>query len=148
MSLQTAMLTSATAARSLASAAVPGQEEAIRVVLGMLREHGMDVVFVGQYTEGTRRFRVVETLGHGHGPAAALATMDGAHRVEGRPLLECAVVLRDGRVLGKLCCVSTVTDGASTERDLRWLRQGALLVARLLDNEQVLRELSAQSLNH
>lgn len=148
MPLHTAMLTSAATTRQPASAsAVPGQEEAIRVVLAMLREHGMDVVFVGQYTEGTRRFRVVETLGHGHGPAAALATMDRTN-VEGRRLLECDVVLRDGRVLGKLGCVSAVTDAASTDRDSRWLRQGALLVARLLDNEQVLRELSAQSLNH
>ena len=42
------MLNSAAAARFLkSSTSVPGQEEAIRVVLAMLREHGMDAVFVG-----------------------------------------------------------------------------------------------------
>ncbi|TFZ00957.1 hypothetical protein EZ313_21230 [Ramlibacter henchirensis] len=145
MSLSNAMLISSAASRSHSSpTSVPGQEEAIRVVLGMLREHGMDVVFVGQFTEGSRRFRVVETIAHGLAAAAATGVDAG----DGRSLLESTVVLRDGRVLGKLCCVSAVTDPATSERDLRWLRQGALLVARLLDNEQVLRELSAQSLNH
>jgi hypothetical protein len=140
------MLNSAAAARFLkSSTSVPGQEEAIRVVLAMLREHGMDAVFVGQFTEGQRRFRVVETLGHG--PAAA-AVATGLQAGEGHSLLEAAVVLRNGRVLGKFCCVSAVTDDSSTERDQRWLRQGARLMARLVDNEQVLRDLSAQSLNH
>ena len=140
------MLNSAAAARFLkSSTSVPGQEEAIRVVLAMLREHGMDAVFVGQFTEGERRFRVVETLGHG--PAAA-AVATGFQGGDSHSLLEAAVVLRDGRVLGKFCCVSTVTDVAATERDQRWLRHGARLVARLLDNEQVLRDLSAQTLNH
>lgn len=140
------MLTSTATRRQLAaSASLPGQEEAIRVVLAMLREHGMDVVFVGQFTEGSRRFRVVDTLAHGR--AAALAA-SGHVEAEGHSLLEAAVVLRDGRVLGKLCCVSPVGDASGSARDLRWLRQGALLAARLLDNEQVLRELSAQALNH
>jgi hypothetical protein len=138
------MLTPATTAAALPNAPLPGQEEAIRVVLAMLREHGMDVVFVGQFTEGSRRFRVVEALGHG--PSAALAT--GRETGEGRSLLEAAIVLRDGRVLGKLCCASTPNNGHPPDREIRWLRQGALLAARLLDNEQVLRELSAQSLNH
>ena len=140
------MLNSAAATRfPKSTATVPGQEEAIRVVLAMLREHGMDAVFVGQFTEGKRRFRVVETLGHG--PAAA-AVATGLQTGEGRTLLEAAVVLRNGRVLGKLCCVSTVNDAAANDRDQRWLRQGARLMARLVDNEQVLRDLSAQSLNH
>lgn len=140
-----AMLNSAAATRLPPSpASLPGQEEAIRVVLAMLREHGMDAVFVGQFTEGQRRFRVVETLGHG--PAAAAVA--GAQAGEGRSLLEAAVVLRNGRVLGKFCCVSTLTDRAGAERDERWLRHGAQLVARLLDNQQVLRDLSAQALNH
>ena len=146
ISLFTAMLNSAAARRRpSSSASLPGQEEAIRVVLAMLREHGMDAVFVGQFTEGQRRFRVGETLGHG--PAAA-AVATGQQAGEGRSLLEAAVVLRDGRVLGKFCCVSMVTDDAATDRDQRWLSQGARLVARLVDNEQVLRDLSAQSLNH
>lgn len=121
-----------------------GQEEAIRVVLAMLREHGMDVVFVGQFTEGSRRFRVVEALSHG--PAAALAT--GHEREDGRRLLEEPVMLRDGRVHGKLCCATPASDPVASDRDLRWLRHGARLAARLLDHEQVLRELSAQSLSH
>ena len=53
---------------------------------------------------------------------------------------------RDGSVHGMLCCTSA--DEATAERDLRWLRHGARLAARLLDQEQVLRELSAQLLNH
>ena len=43
--------------------------EAIRIVLEVLRERGMDVVFVGQYTDGERRFRVVEALSHGRAAA-------------------------------------------------------------------------------
>lgn len=109
----------------------------------MLRDHGMDVVFVGHYTEGSRRFRVVEALEHG--PAAALATGLGAEGAAGR-LLEAPVLKRDGSVHGMLCCTSA--DEATAERDRRWLRHGARLAARLLDQEQVLRELSAQSLNH
>jgi hypothetical protein len=135
------MLTPATRPRSHPSDASSTGHEVIKVVLAMLHEHGMDVVFVGQIHEGTRRFRVVEALSHG--PAAALATAG-----DGRSLLEAPVVLQDGRVHGKLCCVSTRADAASSERDLRWLRQGARLAARLLDHEQVLRELSAQSLSH
>lgn len=118
-----------------------GQQEVIRVVLSMLQEHGMDVVFVGGYTEGARRFRVVETLGHG--PAAAIATS-----AKVGSLLEEPIVLRDGQVLGRLCCCQAAATAAAAERDQRWLRHGARLAARLLDNEQVLRELSAQSLDH
>ncbi|TFZ08174.1 hypothetical protein [Ramlibacter humi] len=117
-----------------------GQQEVIRVVLSMLQEHGMDVVFVGAYTEGSRRFRIVETMSHG--PAAAIAT--GA---QGGSLVEEPIVLRDGQVLGRLCCCQASANAAAAERDQRWLRHGARLAARLLDNEQVLRELSAQSLD-
>lgn len=123
--------------------AVMSRQDVIREVLAMLREHGMDVVFVGHYTEGTRRFRVVEALHHGR--AAAIATGIAADSSAGR-LLEAPVLRRDGSVHGMLCCTSA--DEATAERDLRWLRHGARLAARLLDQEQVLRELSAQSLNH
>lgn len=112
----------------------------------MLREHGMDVAFVGHYSEGARRFRVVETLGHG--PAAAWVTAGAEGAGDAGKLLEAPVVLRDGRLHGTLCCVSTASDESAADRELRWLRQGARLVARLLDNQQVLRELSAQSLSH
>jgi GAF domain-containing protein len=129
-----------------ARAAVAPDAEAIRIVLELLRERGMDVVFVGQYTDGERRFRVVEALSHGR--AAAMATgrpVDGnGHGV----LLDTPVVLRDGRVHGMLCCYSAGSDPATTDRDLRSLRHGARLAARLLDNEQVLRELSRQSFSH
>ncbi|WP_332815204.1 hypothetical protein [Ramlibacter sp.] len=132
---------------SHAAAATQGsamsRQDVIRQVLAMLREHGMDVVFVGHYTEGSRRFRVVEALHHG--PAAALATGRPAEGATAR-LLEAPVLMRDGSVHGMLCCTSA--DEATAERDLRWLRHGARLAARLLDQEQVLRELSAQSLNH
>ena len=139
------MLYRDTPAHPMSSSSRP-REEAVKVVLAMLHEHGMDVVFVGQYTEGTRRFRVVETLGHG--PAAALATAGQDEAPAAGQLLEAPVVLRDGRYHGMLCCVSAPPDAASAERDLRWLRQGARLIARLIDNEQVLRELSAQSFSH
>ncbi|WBY02137.1 hypothetical protein PE066_00945 [Ramlibacter tataouinensis] len=125
-----------------ASAAM-SRPDAIREVLAMLREHGMDVVFVGHYTDGSRRFRVVEALEHG--PAAALATGVACEAAAGR-LLEAPVLKRDGSVHGMLCCTSA--DEATAERDLRWLRHGARLAARLLDQEQVLRKLSAQSLSH
>lgn len=140
------MLTPATPSRPLLSGSTAPQAEAVRVVLAMLREHGMDVVFVGHYTEGSRRFRVVETLGHG--PAAARVTAGAEAAAAAGQLLEAPVVLRDGRLHGTLCCVSIPADASAAERDLRWLRQGARLVARLLDNEQVLRELSAQALSH
>lgn len=120
------------------------RQDAIREVLAMLREHGMDVVFVGHYTEGSRRFRVVEALEHG--PAAAIVTAQGDGDPAAGRLLEAPVVLRDGRLHGMLCCTSR--DAATAERDLRWLRHGARLATRLLDHEQVMRELSAQALNH
>jgi len=117
--------------------------EAIRIVLQLLRERGMDVVFVGQYTDGERRFRVVEALSHGR--AAALAT--GGSREgssTGGVLLDAPVVLRDGRLHGMLCCYSPGTDPVITDRHLRSLRHCARLAARLLDNEQVLRDLSRE----
>ena len=130
------------------SAAVPpralvarasGTERAIRVVLALLREQlGMDVVFVRQYTDGGRRFRVVEALSHGR--AAALATGQDTAEETG-VLLEAPVVLPGGRVQGTLCCFSPGAQASETERDLRSLRHGARLAARLLDNEEVLREL-------
>lgn len=123
--------------------AVMSRQDVIREVLAMLREHGMDVVFVGHYTEGSRRFRVVEALHHGR--AAAIATGIAPDSSAGR-LLEAPVLRRDGSVHGMLCCTSA--DEVTAERDLRWLRHGARLAARLLDQEQVLRELSAQLLNH
>lgn len=120
------------------------EAEAIRIVLELLRDRGMDVVFVGQYTDGDRRFRVVEALSHGRAAALVTGRPAGNGAVEGL-LLDTPVVLRDGRVHGMLCCFSTGGDTATTDRDLRSLRHGARLAARLLDNEQVLRELSRQA---
>ena len=139
-----AMLSSALASSPPAHpAATRPEAEAIRIVLELLRERGMDVVFVGQYTDGERRFRVVEALSHGR--AAAMATAGtGAATPEG-VLLDATIVLRDGRVHGMLCCYSPGSDATRTERDLRALRHGARLAARLLDNEQVLRELQRQA---
>jgi GAF domain-containing protein len=128
-----------------ASAAAQQAEQVIQMVLRMLGEHRMDVVFVGQFSDGPRRFRVVETLSHGRAAAAATGQPHG----EGPgTLLEMPVVLRDNRVHGMLCCFSTGAEPASTERDLRLLRHGARLIARLLDNEEVLRQLAEQSLSH
>ena len=120
--------------------------EAIRIVLQLLRERGMDVVFVGQYTDGERRFRVVEALSHGR--AAAMATGAVGISGSGGLLLDAPVVLRDGRLHGMLCCFSPGSDPVATDRDLRALRHCARLAARLLDNEQVLRELSRERYEH
>jgi hypothetical protein len=118
-------------------------ERVVKVVLALLHERGMDVVFVGHYMDGERRFRVVEALRHGR--AAALATGREDASASAGVLLETPVVFRDGRVHGKLCCFCPGQDAAATERDLRTLRYGARLAARLLDNEQVLRELVQQA---
>ena len=124
----------------------PRADQAIQVVLGMLRERlGMDVVFVRHFNEGARRFRVVEALSHG--PAAAMATGQATAQQDG-VLLEAPVVLHDGRMHGCLCGFSTDTAPESVERHLRLLRHGARFAARLLDNEEVLRELGRQSLSH
>ena len=119
--------------------------EIVRIVLGMLSDHGMDVVFVGDFNDGPRRFRVVEALSHGR--AAALATGQADRDQPAGALLQVPVMLHDGRVFGMLCCFSDATEATARERDLRTLRHGARLTARLLDNEQVLRQL-AQSIRH
>lgn len=120
---------------------------AVAVVLRLLREHmGMDVAFCAQFTDGQRQFRVVEA--EVHGAAAAIAAGQGAGQANGVPL-DTPIVLRNGRVYGRLCCFSRGSDPAVSERDLRSLRYGARLAARLLDNQQVLRELQrTASLQH
>jgi hypothetical protein len=126
---------------------LPRSEQAIQVVLRLLREQlGMDVVHVGQYSDGERRFRVVEALHHGQ--AAALATAPGQRGPAAGELLEAPITLPDGRVEGMLCCHSPGDDPAQAERHLRLLRHGARLAARLLDNEEVLRELARQVPSH
>jgi hypothetical protein len=101
-------------------------------------EMGMDVAFCAHFTDGQRQFRVVEA--EVHGAAAAIAAGQGAGQAAGVPL-DTPIVLRNGRVYGRLCCFSRGGDAAVAERDLRSLRYGARLAARLLDNQQVLREL-------
>lgn len=124
----------------------PKADHAIQVVLGMLRERlGMDVVYVRHFSEGARRFRVVEALSHG--PAAARAIGQATGDAEG-VLLEAQVVLHDGRVHGSLCGFTADTSPAVVERQLRSLQHGARLASRLLDNEEVLSELARQALSH
>jgi hypothetical protein len=124
----------------------PKADRAIQVVLGMLRERlGMDVVFVRHFNEGERRFRIVEALSHG--PAAAMAIGQQSRTAEGM-LLEQPVVLPNGRVHGCLCGFTADTTTAIVERQMRLLRHGARLAARLLDNEEVMRELGRQALSH
>jgi hypothetical protein len=137
--------------RALAPATKPGRsprtEQAIQVVLKLLREQlGMDVVHVGHYREGERRFRVVEALQHG--PAAALATSRptgaappaapdrDAHQAARRQRARLAVLLEPGRRSGR---------GRAAPAPAA---HGARLAARLLDNEQVLRELARQAHSH
>ena len=62
--------------------------------------------------------------------------------------LSCPIVLRNGRVYGQLCCLSQADTEAGVQRDLRSLRYSARLAARLLDNLQILRELSRKSIPH
>src|SRR3954469_22664429 len=104
------MLTAELTPQPVARLVPPAQQEVVRVVLTMLQEHGMDVVFVGAYSEGTRRFRVVEAVQHG--PAAAIAT-----GTQGGTLIEEPIVLRNGQVLGRLCCCKAAADAAGAERD-------------------------------
>lgn len=124
----------------------PKADRAIQVVLGMLRERlGMDVVFVRHFNDGQRRFRIVEALSHG--PAAAMAIGQLKSTPEGL-LLEQPVVLPDGRVHGCLCGFTTDTTPMVVDRHIRLLRHGARFAARLLDNEEVMRELGRQALSH
>ncbi len=108
---------------SPATGPAPGDtEDVVTLVLQMLRERmEMDVVFV------TR----------------------GAELPAGRAEvpLSIPIVLRDGRIHGLLCCYSPAS-GSVAERDLRSLRYSARLAARLLDNLQILRDLSRQSVRH
>ncbi len=145
------MLQAASRFRLSQSGATPGRsprtEQAIQVVLRLLREQlGMDVVHVGHYSEGDRRFRVVEALQHG--PAAALATASDRRTAAGGTLIETPIQLPDGRIHGMLCCWCPGDDPGQAERHLRLLRHGARLAARLLHNEQVLRELDRQARSH
>jgi hypothetical protein len=124
----------------------PKADRAIQVVLAMLRERlGMDVVFVRHFNDGERRFRVVEALSHGH--AAAMAIGQVKSTSEGM-LMEEPVVLPDGRVHGCLCGFTADTSPVVVDRQARMLRHGARFAARLLDNEEVLRELGRQALSH
>jgi hypothetical protein len=124
----------------------PKADRAVQVVLEMLHERlGMDVVFVRHFNDGERRFRIVEALSHG--PAAALAIGQATTTPEGM-LLEQPVVLPDGRVHGCLCGFTADTSAAVVERQMRLLRHGARFAARLLDNEEVMRELGRQALSH
>jgi hypothetical protein len=144
------MLQAASRRRTAASTAAvrsPRTEHSIQIVLKLLREQlGMDVVHVGHDWEGDKRFRVVEALQHS--PAAALATAPDRRGATGGTLVETPIQLPDGSVHGMLCCWSPGEDPVETERHLRLLRHGARLAARLLDNEQVLRELSRQAHSH
>jgi hypothetical protein len=63
-------------------------------------------------------------------------------------LLEQPVVLPDGRVHGSLCGFTADTSPPVVDRHLRLLRHGARFAARLLDNEEVMRELGRQALSH
>jgi hypothetical protein len=134
---------------SRASGARPfaGEVDAtVKMVLRLLREHmDMDVAFVAHFTEGNRQFRVVES--EVHGAAAALAAGQGTGQAAG-VALDTPILLRDGRMYGRLCCFSRGNDPAVADRDLRSLRYAAQLAARLLDNQQVLRELHRGSVQH
>lgn len=131
----------------------------VREALGILRARlKMDVVFVSQFNDGRRTFRVVDSNPHNTrvvaGQSDPLEESWCHHVVEGRmpqlvkdagPLIQSGaipdpgvpigthigtpVVLKNGAVFGTLCCFShDVKDGVS-EMDLRRLQITAELLA-------------------
>jgi len=131
----------------------------VREALGILRHSlGMDVVFVSQFEQGRRIFRVVDGE-PGNTPIAAgqsdpLEQSWCQYVVEGRvpqlvrdarPLVKAGalpapgieigthlstpVVMKNGAVYGTLCCFSREVKGGVSEMDLRRLQITARLLA-------------------
>ena len=138
-------------------------DDSVEEVLHALRKQmNLDVVFVSEIVDGKRVFRFVNAGAGGlplragesspveetfcqrildgrmpelvHDVAALPASLDlpptpvriGAH-------LSTPIVLQDGRSYGTLCCFSASPNPALNEKDLRTLRNCAVLVARKLE---------------
>ena len=150
-------------------------DEDVQPVLRMLRERmGMDVVFVSEFAGGQRRLRLVDSARRPAllevGMASPLATSWCQRVVDARlpefirdaaalpastdlpapPFrigthLSTPIILRDGTIYGTLCCFSHTVNSEVGERDLRSLRYTARLLAKMLDQQQVMVQLSRQA---
>jgi hypothetical protein len=146
----------------------PKVQEVLRILREALR---MDVVFVSQFVNGRRTFKVVD-----NGPGKTLLVPGQSdpleeswcqYVVDGRipefvkdagPLIAAGqvprprnrigthvstpVLLRNGTVYGTLCCFSTTVKEDANLRDLRRLQITAKLLAQDLDATAAARELS------
>lgn len=135
-------------------------DDAVPEVLKQLREKlRMDVVFVSEFVDGQRVFRMVDRRAGAplisEGDSSALETSYCQRVVDGRlpelvpdisslPIgtdlppapfrvgahLSTPIVLDDGNVYGTLCCFSTAPNDRLRKKDLDTLRLCAKLVAR------------------
>lgn len=149
----------------------PKVQQALRLLRERLK---MDVVFVSQFVDGRRTFRVVDSDPHKETVIRAgesdpveqtwcQRVVDGrlpqlVHdmrpRVESGEVpdpgvqigthLSTPVVLRDGTVYGTLCCFSEQVHSGANELDLKRLQFTAKLLATDLDNTRRGRELSLE----
>ena len=157
-------------------AADPLLHPKVQEALHTLRTHlSMDAVFVSQFRNGRRNFRVVDTaVGHTlvrAGQSDPLEESWCQHVVSGRlpqfvkdarPFVQAGtvpaaqaeigthlstpVVLKNGEVYGTLCCYSTQVQEDVTPLELRRLRAAAQLLADKLHGEGVGAELELQPL--
>lgn len=148
----------------------PKVQEVLRILREALR---MDVVFVSQFVNGRRTFRVVD-----NGPGKTMVVPGQSdpleeswcqYVVDGRipelvkdagPLIDAGqvprprnrigthvstpVVLKNGTVYGTLCCFSTAVKEDASLLDLRRLQITAKLLAEDLDMTPAARELSLE----
>ncbi len=153
----------------------PVLDPKVQEVLGILRQAlRMDVVFVSQFVNGRRTFKVVD-----NGPGKTLLVAGQSdpleeswcqYVVDGRipefvkdagPLIDAGqvprprnrigthvstpVVLRNGNVYGTLCCFSTTVNDDASPLDLRRLQITARHLAQHLDATPAARELSLEA---
>ncbi|MDQ3756849.1 MAG: EAL domain-containing protein [Actinomycetota bacterium] len=148
-----------------------GDETSIDTILDVVRQHmGMDVAFIGEFSEGRRVFRHVSAasvepaLAVGAGdvldetycrriadgrlegaiPDARahpqLRDLDVTAELDIRAYVGAPVVFSDGRLYGTLCSFSHRPDPSVTERDAQLLRVVADLVAERLEREAEARD--------
>lgn len=155
-------------------AADPMLHPKVQEVLGILRKAlRMDVVFVSQFVNGRRTFKVVD-----NGPGKTLVVPGQSDPLEqswcqyvvdgrlpefvkdARPLIEAGtvppprnpigtyvstpVVLKNGHVYGTLCCFSTAVNEDASPLDLRRLQITAKLLAEDLDATPAASELDLE----
>lgn len=134
--------------------------------LGIFREHlNMDVVFVSQFKDHRRTFRVVETKPGNTVVKVGLSdpieeswcqhVVSGRlpqHMVDARPFIErgeapvtpipigthlsTPILLKDGRVYGTLCCFCHQVNDQVSTKDMNRLRAMARVLAEKLDTAE------------